>query len=429
MTEELIALLGGREIGRVHREAKARLSFTYDRAWREADEAYPLSLSMPLAAAEHGPDVVEPFLWGLLPDNEQVLDRWARKFQVSVRNPFALIANVGEDCAGAVQFVRPERLDEVQSGAADKVEWLDETDIIERLRALREDHAAWRLPRDTGQFSLAGAQPKTALLFDNGRWSIPSGRLPTTHILKPPTGHFDGHAENEHVCLALARALGMPAADLRVAHFGEEIAIVVERYDRVRLRNEIVRVHQEDVCQALAVLPTRKYQNEGGPSVAAIVELLRTHSSERADDIATFIDAIGFNWLIAGTDAHAKNYSLLLSSGPRVRLAPLYDVASILPYDDFDMRKIKLSMKVGGEYQLQDVGLRQWRKLAQEARIDEGRLIDRLVAMTKQIPDALADIRAAVRRDGLDQPVVERLETRLVQRAKECGKALLVAER
>ena len=429
MTEELIALLGGREIGRVHREAKARLSFTYDRAWREADEAYPLSLSMPLAAAEHGPDVVEPFLWGLLPDNEQVLDRWARKFQVSVRNPFALIANVGEDCAGAVQFVRPERLDEVQSGAADKVEWLDETDIIERLRALREDHAAWRLPRDTGQFSLAGAQPKTALLFDNGRWSIPSGRLPTTHILKPPTGHFDGHAENEHVCLALARALGMPAADSRVAHFGEEIAIVVERYDRVRLRNEIVRVHQEDVCQALAVLPTRKYQNEGGPSVAAIVELLRTHSSERADDIATFIDAIGFNWLIAGTDAHAKNYSLLLSSGPRVRLAPLYDVASILPYDDFDMRKIKLSMKVGGEYQLQDVGLRQWRKLAQEARIDEGRLIDRLVAMTKQIPDALADIRAAVRRDGLDQPVVERLETRLVQRAKECGKALLVAER
>ena len=429
MTEELIALLAGREIGRLHREAKARLTFTYDRDWREADEAYPLSLSMPLAAAEHGTGVVEPFLWGLLPDNESVLDRWARKFQVSARNPFALIANVGEDCAGAVQFVRPERLDEVRSGAADKVEWLDETDIAGRLRALREDHAAWRLPRDAGQFSLAGAQPKTALLLDNGRWGIPSGRLPTTHILKPPTGHFDGHAENEHVCLNLARALGMPTAASRVARFGEEIAIVVERYDRVRLGNEIVRVHQEDMCQALAVLPTRKYQNEGGPSVAAIVELLRTHSSARADDVETFIDAIGFNWLIAGTDAHAKNYSLLLSSGPRVRLAPLYDVASILPYDEFDMQKLKLSMKVGGEYRLRDIGLRQWRKLAQEVHIDEGRLIDRLVAMTKQVPDAVADIRAAMRRDGLDQSVVERLEAVLVERAKECGKAIQVEER
>lgn len=429
MTEELIALLGDREIGRVRREAKGRLTFTYARAWPEADEAYPLSLSMPLAAAVHGPDVVEPFLWGLLPDNEAVLDRWARKFQVSARSPFALISNVGEDCAGAVQFVRPERLNEVRSGAADKVEWLDVTDIAARLRTLREDHAAWRLPRDTGQFSLAGAQPKTALLFDNGRWGIPSGRLPTTHILKPPTGHFDGHAENEHVCLALARALGIPAAASRIARFGDEIAIVVERYDRVRIGNDIVRVHQEDICQALAVLPVRKYQNEGGPSVAAIVELLRTHSSERADDVETFIDAIGFNWLIAGTDAHAKNYSLLLSSGPRVRLAPLYDVASILPYDEFDTQKLKLSMKVGGEYRLHDVGLRQWRKLAQEVRIDEGRLIDRLAAMAKQVPDAVADVRAATQRDGLDQPVIKRLQAGLSERAKECGRAIQVEER
>lgn len=384
---------------------------------------------MPLAAAEHGRGVVESFLWGLLPDNERVLDRWAQKFQVSARNAFALIANVGEDCAGAAQFVRPERLDEIRTGAADTVDWLDEADIAGRLHALRQDHAAWRLPRDTGQFSLAGAQPKTALLFDKGRWGIPSGRLPTTHILKPPTGHFDGHAENEHICLALARALGMPAATSRIARFGEEIAIVVERYDRVRLGNEIIRVHQEDICQALAMPPSHKYQNECGPSVAAVVELLRTHSSERAEDIETFIDAIGFNWLVAGTDAHAKNYSLLLSRGPRVRLAPLYDLASILPYDVFDTPKLKLSMKVGGEYRLRDIGLRQWRKLAQEVRIDEGRLLDRLIVMAKQIPDAVADIRAAVRRDGLEQPVVERLESRVVERAKECGNALATAKR
>ena len=219
----------------------------------------------------------------------------------------------------------------------------------------------------------------------------------------------------------------MPAAASRVARFGEEIAIVVERYDRVRLGNQIVRVHQEDACQALAISPTRKYQNEGGPSAAAMVELLRTHSSERAVDVETFVDAIGFNWLIAGADAHAKNYALLLSSGPRVRLAPLYDVASILPYDEFDLQKVKLSTKVGGEYRLRDVGLRQWRKLAKEVRVDQRRLIDRLVAMAKQVPDAVAEVRAAMRRDGLDQPLVERLEAALIERAGECRKALLAA--
>jgi serine/threonine-protein kinase HipA len=424
MSDELTALLAGREIGRVRRQTSGRLTFTYDGDWRADDDAYPLSLSMPLAASEHGSGVVEPFLWGLLPDNERVLDRWARRFQVSARNAFALIANVGEDCAGAVQFVRSERLEEVQSGAADNVEWLDEADIAERLRLLREDHAAWRLPRDTGQFSLAGVQPKTALLFDNGRWGIPSGRIPTTHILKPPTGQFDGHAENEHVCLALARALGIPAASSRVQHFGEEIAIVVERYDRVRAGNEIVRVHQEDVCQALAVMPTGKYQNEGGPSIAVIVGLLRTYSSAREEDLNAFMDAVGFNWLIAGTDAHAKNYSLLLSGGQRVRLAPLYDVASILPYDGFDMHKVKLSMKVGGEYRLRDVGLRQWRRLAEEVRFEEGRLISRLGEMAEQLPDAVSAIRRNARHEGLGQPIVERLEERIIARASECQNAL-----
>jgi serine/threonine-protein kinase HipA len=424
MSAELIALIGDRIIGRIRRLPQGRLAFTYEEDWRDADDAYPLSLSMPLAAAEHGAGRIEPFLWGLLPDNERVLDRWARKFQVSARDAFGLLANVGEDCAGAVQFVRPDRLDEIRSGALDKVAWLDEAELAERLRLLREDHAAWRLPGDSGQFSLAGAQPKTALLLENGRWGIPSGRLPTTHILKPPTGHLDGHAENEHVCLVLARALGMPAATSRVERFGDELAIVIERYDRVRRGNEILRVHQEDMCQALAVLPMRKYQNEGGPSVASVVELLRTSSSERALDIATFIDAIAFNWLIAGTDAHAKNYSLLLSGGPRVRLAPLYDVASILPYDHIDKHRIKLSMKIGGEYRLRDIGLRQWRKLAAEMRLDESRLIARLAEMVEQIPDAVADIREATRRDGLDQPVVERLEAKLIGRAQYCAAVL-----
>lgn len=423
MSRELVALLDGKEVGRVHSDASGRLSFVYGDDWRQAPDAYPLSLSMPLAAREHRRAVVEAFLWGLLPDNEHVLARWAAKFQVSARNVFALISHVGEDCAGAIQFVPPDRLETIRSGKEDKVEWLDEYDIAQRLQTLRADHAAWRLPRDTGQFSLAGAQPKTALLLQKDRWGIPSGRLPTTHILKPPTGHFDGHAENEHICLMLAHTLGLPAAQSRVMRFGDEIAIVIERYDRQRKGNDIVRVHQEDVCQALGIMPTKKYQNEGGPGPASIVDLLRTYSTDREEDVGTFIAALGFNWLIAGTDAHAKNYSLLLS-GPQVRLAPLYDVASILPYDEFDLRKVKLAMKIGGEYKLSQIGLRHWQKFARETRVNADALIERFKGMARQLPDEINTARARAHEAGLDHAIVERLAEQLTERTGECSKTL-----
>ena len=137
MTVELVVLLNGKEVGRVRNNPRGRLTFVYDDTWRNALHAYPLSLSMPLAAQEHGPAVVQAFLWGLLPDNERVVDRWAAKFQVSARNVFALISHVGEDCAGAVQFVTPERLEAIRSGKEDNVEWLDETDVAKRLKELR----------------------------------------------------------------------------------------------------------------------------------------------------------------------------------------------------------------------------------------------------------------------------------------------------
>lgn len=422
MSDELIALLNEKPIGHLRRGAKGRVTFVYHDEWRTAPEAYPLSLSMPLAAQEHGPDTVESFLWGLLPDNEKVLDRWAQKFQVSSRNVFGLIANVGEDCAGAVQFVVPDRVSEVLEGKLDAVDWLTEHDIAERMRLLREDHAAWRLPRDTGQFSLAGAQPKTALLLEHGRWGVPHGRIPTTHILKPPTGEFAGHAENEHLCLALARALGLPVASSEVMHFEGEVAIVIERYDRQHHGNSIIRVHQEDMCQALGIPPTRKYQNEKGPSAGDIVELLRTQSSEAGADVKTFVDALAFNWLIAGSDAHAKNYSLLLASGPRIRLAPLYDIASILPYDKFDLHKVKLAMKVGGEYLLNNIVLRHWRRTAKELRVDPKELLDKILWMADRIPDTVEGLRKDAREAGLQHALIDRLAERLTARAVSCRK-------
>jgi serine/threonine-protein kinase HipA len=424
MTQELIALLDGKETGRVVRNNRGKLTFTYNEQWREAAGAYPLSLSMPLTLAEHSNAKIDPFLWGLLPDNEIILSNWARKFHVSARNAFSLIACVGEDCAGAAQFVQPSRLNAILGAAAPPVEWIDDREIAKRLRALREDQSAWRAPRDTGQFSLAGAQPKTALLFENKKWGVPSGRIPTTHILKPPSGEFEGHAENEHFCLELARALGLPVVDSRIMHFKDEIAIVVERYDRARVAGTLHRVHQEDICQALGIPPTHKYQNEGGPGIRDIVGLLDDNSSLPREDVTTFLDSVVYNWLIAGTDAHAKNYALLIGAGGRIRLAPLYDVASVLPYPDINIQKAKVSMKIGGEYQLRNIRRYHWHKLAVELKLDPDKTLRGVSDLAAQLADQVSTVKEQMMSEGLKHPIIPRLADALTKRADACLRIL-----
>ena len=425
MTDVLVALADDRVMGEVRRARSGRLSFVYDPGWQAARGAWPLSLSMPLVISEHEHGRIESWLWGLLPDSEAVLARWGQRFHVSPRNAFALIGAVGEDCAGAVQFVAPERIPALLEVGCDGVEWLEFSDVARRLSSLRRDHSAWRLARDTGQFSLAGAQPKTALLFDGERWGVPSGRVPTTHILKPPIGGFDGHAQNEHLCLALARELGLPAARSQVLRFEDEIAIVVERYDRRRSAAGIRRLHQEDLCQALGVPPTKKYQNEGGPGVEAMLEIIRTHSGELREDVRTFVRACVFNWLIGGTDAHAKNFSMLIGAGGRARLAPLYDVASTLVYD-FDVKKLKLATRVGGKYLLEEIGLRQWEKFATESRLPKGEVLRACREMAHDMPGTVHAVADEARRDGLDHPVIGRLADMLSARAERCVRLLSV---
>lgn len=428
MSKELFVLLSNRVVGRVIQDDRGKLSFTYDDAWRDIRGSYPLSLSMPLAALEHRHNEISAYIWGLLPDNERVLDRWAKKFQVSARNPFALIANVGEDCAGAVQFVRPERLDAVIDSEGGDIAWLEEAEIAARIRQLREDQSAWRLPADTGQFSLAGAQPKTALLLQNGQWGVPSGRTPTTHILKPPSADFDGHAENEHFCLAVARALGLPVATSTVMRFEDEVVFVVDRYDRQATEGGVIRIHQEDMCQALGVPPTHKYENEGGPGVAQIVDLLRENSGAPGEDAQVFLDAVALNWLIGGTDAHAKNYSILIGAAGRVRLAPFYDVASILPYKDFDPMRAKLAMKLGGKYRLRDISARDWEKLADELGLKQNAVSERVLAMAEALPAAADGVRRQMRETGMTHGIVDRLVDRLSEHAARCARLFALAQ-
>ncbi|MBL9116829.1 MAG: type II toxin-antitoxin system HipA family toxin [Verrucomicrobiaceae bacterium] len=429
MLEELHAWVGDRLVGKVLRDARRdRMTFEYDDGWRKAEQSFPLSLSMPMLAPTHGHDRVSPFLWGLLPDNDGVLRQWGMRFQVSPGNVFRLLEHVGEDCAGAVQFVKPGRTDAwFAANAVDHVQWLTDQEVADRLQLLLKDHSATRVGNDRGHFSLAGAQPKTAFHFDpvQSRWGVPFGLTPTTHIFKPPTGDFDGYAENEHFCLRLARRVGLATAPSTIMTFGGVTTIVSERYDRYRVAQHVRRMHQEDMCQALARMPQNKYQNDGGPSPTEIMGLIRMHSSARDEDETRFVDALIFNWLISGTDAHAKNYAFLIAPGGQTRLAPLYDLASALPYpQQIYPRHATLAMKVGNHYKLREIGMREWKKAAKELRYDEDKLIQRIRKIATDLPAAALDVETELSKSGIQHSVCKRMTLAIRERAEECARAM-----
>ncbi|MFI7708203.1 type II toxin-antitoxin system HipA family toxin [Nonomuraea sp. NPDC049480] len=402
----LMVLLNGICIGELTQDAMGRIRFSYDLEVREwLPNATPLSLSLPSHVETHDGPEVEAFLWGLLPENPAVLTRWAREFGVSAANPVALLQHVGMDCAGAVQFAPLSHYERVLDAGG--VEWLDEDGIAQIVRGLNRDSAAWHSGPEEGQFSLAGVQAKVALLCEDGKWGRTWGRIPTTHIVKPAIPDLVDQDVNEHLCLRAARAVGLTAARTDIRTFGDQSAVVVERYDRLRANDVWVRVHQEDLCQSLGIHPVHKYQSEGGPGPEDVAALFRRVQPPHQAQVSVraFVDALVFNWLLAGTDGHAKNYSVLLS-GDQVRLAPLYDISSALPYPDvMNPHKIKLAMKIGGEYRLKSVGWSSWRRLAERLGLDGDELWSRIDELARALPDALSDAAAAPEVRSLGRPL------------------------
>jgi serine/threonine-protein kinase HipA len=427
MSDALLVILDDVVAGTLTRLSGGRLRFEYDAGYQEQSGHTPLSLSMPVPVSSHLDQQISPWLWGLLPDNDQVLRRWARDFHVSSSSPFSLLATpIGEDCAGAVRFASPDELDRVLARAGE-VRWLTEDEVAQRLRELREDSTAWLGRSFTGQFSLAGAEAKTALLLDGKRWGVPSGSIPTTHILKPAIAGLDDHDLNEHLCLDAARRARLIAARSAIAQFADETAVVITRYDRIGDAGKgIARVHQEDLCQALGLPPSAKYQNEGGPTPARIARLFRDAMTPQAGEEAVrrFADALIWNWLIAGTDAHAKNYSVLLA-GNQVRLAPLYDIASALPYGTHE-RKLRLAMKIGSSY---DVFLQRnrWPDAARDVGLDAEALVERARELARIAPDAFADAASAPEVVALQRELPGQLVQLVADRARRCLE--LLAER
>ena len=420
MNDSLLVILDDAVAGTLTRLPGGRLRFDYDAAYQGQPGHTPLSLSMPIQVSSHPHQEIDPWLWGLLPDNDAVVRRWARDFQVSPSSAFSLLSTpIGEDCAGAVRFAPPGELERVLGGGGE-VTWLNEDEVAQRLRELREDSTAWLGRSFTGQFSLAGAQAKTALLLEGDRWGVPSGPIPTTHILKPAVTGFDDHDLNEHLCLEAARRARLVAARSTISQFADETAVVVTRYDRIEgSQGAIVRVHQEDLCQALGMPPSQKYQNEGGPTPAQIARLLRDAMPPRVGEEAVwrFADALIWNWLIAGTDAHAKNYSVLLA-GDEVRLAPLYDIASALPYGTHE-RELKLAMKIGSSCEVYPQRNR-WPDAARDLGLDADALVDRARELAVITPEAFAAAVGAPEVAALKRELPSRLLDLVANRAHRC---------
>lgn len=404
---DLLVVLNGQLTGAITHSA-GRPRFSYLDSYAEDLDATPLSLSMPPAVGRtYDHRATAPWLLNLLPDDANVRERLAHEFGVPVGSATALLEHIGRECAGAVQLAKPEDVENVlaQAGSLDAVTNLQ---IGQRLRALQQEPQRWTRPDE--RWSLAGAQPKFAATrtFEAG-WAYPHGNAASTHIIKPGIARFAAQAFNEHLCLRALRTIGIAAVNTEFTKFDGVSALIVERYDRLRRSDgTVIRLHQEDMCQALSVWPERKYAADGGPSATQIAHLLAREASQR--DVDRFTDAVVAQYLLGAPDAHAKNYSVILD-GVEVTLAPIYDVASALPYDPEPGSDIgRVAMPIGGRAKFGEVTLHHVAKFARTAGTDPDRLTARARQMATELPDALRHAG-----QGVSDPMLVKLRDRLAK--------------
>jgi serine/threonine-protein kinase HipA len=298
-----------------------------------------------------------------------------------------MLDRIGGECAGAVTFVPPGK-SPPEEQAYDYRDLSDEQ-LIGILKTLPR-HPLLAGDEDV-RLSLAGAQDKVAVKVSDRHISIPLGGAPSTHILKPALERFPGLVFNEVLCLRLANAAGIPSANAEARSIAGIDYALVERYDRHRIEStqgqQYGRLHQEDFCQALAIVPEKKYQAEGGPSLKQCFDLLRQVSSAPVLDLRRLLDAVIFNYLIGNTDAHGKNFSLLYGSGAReIRLAPLYDLVSTIYYKELSR---KMAMKIGGEFDIEKILPRHFEKLAEEAQLARPLVKRRVTELANKVVETL----------------------------------------
>lgn len=374
----LHVLLNNRLVGYLSKAPSGAVDFRYDDAWLGWEHALPVSLSLPLREDPYRGEPVVAVFDNLLPDSDALRRRVAERVGAAGTDAYSLLSAIGRDCVGALQFLGDDE-DHLVGAAAIEGEDVDDEAIEALLKGLEQ--APLGLQRDDAfRISVAGAQEKTALLRHEGHWLKPHGTTPTTHIFKTQIGRLPNgidlsdSVENEWYCLELAAAFGLPVSKAEICSFGEMKALVVERFDRRWTRDgRLLRLPQEDCCQALSVPPTRKYQSEGGPGMIEILDLLKGSDSP-AEDMSTFLKAQILFWLIGATDGHAKNFSVFLGPGGRYRLTPLYDVLTAQPSLDahqIKQKQMSLAMSVGDRrhYRISEIASRHFVQTGEAARL------------------------------------------------------------
>jgi serine/threonine-protein kinase HipA len=364
-------------VGTFSKQPSGALEFKYDNTWLNTPDAYPVSLSLPLREDAFKGEPVAAVFENLLPDSDTLRNRVAEKVGAAGNDAYSLLMQIGRDCVGALQFVRDGA--ELKDTSEIKGEVVDDEKIEKILNNLARSPLGLD-QEDDFRISVAGAQEKTALLFHEGQWLRPYGTTPTTHILKTQIGalpngiDLSDSVENEFYGLAIMAAFGLPANKAEIKTFGRTKSLVIERFDRTWTKEgRLLRIPQEDCCQALSAPPSRKYQNQGGPSMVDILNLLKGSDTPAADQ-KTFLKAQILFWLMGATDGHAKNFSIFLGAGGRFHLTPMYDVLTVLPYcasRQIESKKIKMAMSVGGNnhYRMSEIQGRHFMQTAEKAGI------------------------------------------------------------
>ena len=393
--------LNNRHVGRLIKAPSGAIAFRYDESWLEWAQALPVSLSLPLREDAYRGAPVAAVFENLLPDSDALRRRVAEKVGAGGTDAYSLLSAIGRDCVGALQFIAGGIEADIDATIIEG-EPVNDAQIETLLKNLPQ--APLGLNRDDDfRISVAGAQGKTALLWHEGRWLKPRGTTPTSHIFKTQIGRLpngidlSNSIENEFYCLKLFEAFGLPVNQANIRTFGETKTLVIERFDRRWAKDgRLLRLPQEDCCQALSVPPSQKYQNDRGPGMVDVLTLLRGSDSP-ADDQAVFFKAHILFWLIGATDGHAKNFSVSLGSGGRYRLTPLYDILTAQPSLDerqIERKQMKLAMSVGNNnhYRIDEILSRHFVQTGEKAGLPKKRVQDAIDQISQSAEDALSRV-------------------------------------
>ncbi|OPY16310.1 MAG: Serine/threonine-protein kinase HipA [Syntrophus sp. PtaB.Bin075] len=366
--------LRDQKIGRLWLDDKRRFVFQYDSEWIHQKGAVPLSLHLPLREEIYPDDLARPFFSNLLPEAE-VKRAIAQRLRISESNDFALLNSIGGECAGAVSVLPAGVAPVMKPGYRELREEELHRIIIELpRRPLLAGEEGMRL-------SLAGAQNKLPVYMEDHRIFIATGNAPSSHILKPPIRDLEDTVGNEAFCMLLAQKMGLPVPVVTIRR-GFDRIFIIARYDRSRdTDGHIVRLHQEDFCQALGFLPEQKYENEGGPSLKQCFTLLQEKSIRPAADRMALLRWTIFNLLIGNADAHAKNLAMIFTDrGPR--LAPFYDLICTQVYPDLTEKQ---AMRIGGENRPSWILQKHWDRFSESTAIKPNLVLKTLKEMSAAI--------------------------------------------